>query len=298
MSASDSQVISTVMDYRGPLNFDTLSVSDVLARKDSSIFKDKIVLIGIGADSSNDTFTTPLSIGQLAFGWLFHRMPDPESILKRQPGVLLHAEMVDQLLRAALQGDRPTIGVSERVEWAWMALWCVLGIFAGFFVRSHIVFALTIVASIGLITLSSWLLFVNGYWIIGFGPGAMFLATSMLVKAYSATYEEEQRANLMKLFSQRVPPAIAEEIWDKRDTFLQGNRPAAQRLTVTVLFTDLKNYSTISEGMSPAELIAWVNECQGALDAACGEKPWHGLLLHGRRHDGGFRRAHSAQDRG
>jgi adenylate cyclase len=54
-------------------------------------------------------------------------------------------------------------------------------------------------------------------------------------------------------------------MWEQRETFLQGGRPAAQKLIVTVLFTDLKNYSTISEKMTPAELIAWVNECQGAL---------------------------------
>jgi adenylate cyclase len=252
-----------LLDYSGPLNFKTVSVSDVLKLQDPSIFTDKVVLIGISADSSNDTFSTPLSIGQLAFHRISNHLPD--TVLEREPGVLLHAQIVNQLLRAALDGDRPTVGVGKNLEWAWIAFWCLLGIFVGFLVRSHIVFALTIVSCLGLITYSSWMLFVHGYWIIGFTPAIVFLATAMLVKAYAATYEQQQRANLMKLFSQRVPPAIAEEIWDKRDTFLQGGRPAAQRLTVTVLFTDLKNYSTISEGMSPAELIAWVNECQGAL---------------------------------
>jgi adenylate cyclase len=69
----------------------------------------------------------------------------------------------------------------------------------------------------------------------------------------------------MKLFSQRVSPEVAQEIWTHRHLFLQGGRPAAKRLTVTALFTDLKDYSTISEKMPAAELIAWINECTSAL---------------------------------
>jgi len=234
-----------LQDYGGTQNFKTLSISEVRALVDPSVFKDKIVLIGVGADSSNDTFTTPLR--------------------DREPGVMVHAQIVNQLLRAAIDGDRPTTGLSQRVEWIWMLAWCLVGIVAGFFVRSHILFTLSVGLTLGLIVLSAWLLFRNGYWILVFGPAVVFLLTAMLVKAYAVTHEKQQRDNLMKLFSQHVSPEIAEEIWTHRNLFLQGDRPAAQKLVVTVLFTDLKNYSTISEKMSPQELIAWVNECQSAL---------------------------------
>ncbi len=48
------------------------------------------------------------------------------------------------------------------------------------------------------------------------------------------------RAILMKLYSRHVSKEIAESIWANRDSFLEGHRPLAQKLTVTVLFTDLK----------------------------------------------------------
>jgi len=252
-----------MLDYRGPRDFDTRSVNDVLALKDASVFKDKIVLVGIDADSSNDTFTTPLADGEYAFRWLMPQMPKDD--IQRKAGVLLHATIVNQILRAALDGDKPTIGFGQTAEWFWIAVWCVCGVIVGFFVRSHILFGITVALVLVLIALAGWMFFIHGYWIIGFTPSVVFLATAMLVKAYAATHEEEQRQNLMKLFSQHVSPEIAEEIWTQRETFLQGGRPAAQSLIVTVLFTDLKNYSTISEKMTPAELIAWVNECQGAL---------------------------------
>lgn len=239
-----------MLDFRGPQTFDTLSISDVLQLKDTAIFKDKIVLIGIEAGSSNDTFTTPLL---------------PPSAIDKLPGVLIHAQTVNQLLRMAIDGDKPTASFSRGVGWFWIAFWCLVGVGVGFFVRSHILFALAIALGLALIVLAGWLFYVNGYWILVFCPAVVFLATAMLVKAYAAAHEEQQRENLMKLFSQHVSPEIAEEMWAHRETFLQGGRPAAQKLMVTVLFTDLKNYSTISEKMTPAELIAWVNECQGAL---------------------------------
>jgi adenylate cyclase len=235
-----------MQDFRGPRDFETKSISDVLSLTDSSIFKDKIMLIGISADSSNDTFSTPISD-------------------ERVPGVLIHAQIVNQLLRAALDGDKPTSTFSRGSKWIWLIIWCGIGMIVGFFVRSHILFSLTVALCLGLLVLTGWLFFLHGYWILVFVPAVIFLATAMLVKAYAATHEEQQRENLMKLFSQHVSPEIAEEIWTHRDLFLQGDRPAAQRLVVTVLFTDLKNYSTISENMTPNELIAWVNECQGAL---------------------------------
>jgi adenylate cyclase len=234
-----------MQDFRGPAKFASMSISDVLALGNSSIFKNKIVLVGIAADSSNDVFNTPTT--------------------ELEPGVAIHAQIVNQLLRAALNGDRPTSSLSQGFSWFWMFLWCVVGAVVGLGVRSHILFALSIALCLGLIVLSGWLFFLDGYWILVFGPATVFLATAMLVKAYAATNEERQRATLMKLFSQHVPTQIAEEIWSHREIFLQGRRPPAQKQVVTALFTDLQNYSTISEKMTPNELIAWVNECQSAL---------------------------------
>ncbi len=130
----------------------------------------------------------------------------------------------------------------------------------GLFVRSYQAAIVAAVAGVAVIVLLGWLSFTAGYWILVFAPACNFVFTTGLVKFYAATHEGEQREKLMKLFAQRLSPEIAEEIWDKRETFRQ-----AQKLTVTVLFTDLKNYSTISEGMTPPELIAWINECQSAL---------------------------------
>lgn len=46
---------------------------------------------------------------------------------------------------------------------------------------------------------------------------------------------------------------------------MDGQRPLAQKLVVTVLFTDLKGFSTISEKMQPAQLYIWLNGYLGAM---------------------------------
>jgi len=80
----------------------------------------------------------------------------------------------------------------------------------------------------------------------------------------------------MKLYSRHVSKEIAESIWANRDSFLAGQRPLAQKLVVTVLFTDLKGFSTISEKMEPARLYEWLN---GYLGAMAGVIQEHGGVL-------------------
>jgi adenylate cyclase len=69
----------------------------------------------------------------------------------------------------------------------------------------------------------------------------------------------------MQMFSREVSPDIAEALWEQRDNFLKGNRPNPQKLTATVLFTDLKGFSGTSEMLDPEHLISWLNEYMSAM---------------------------------
>ncbi|MBO1347670.1 MAG: adenylate/guanylate cyclase domain-containing protein [Hormoscilla sp. GUM202] len=46
---------------------------------------------------------------------------------------------------------------------------------------------------------------------------------------------------------------------------LKEGRLPWQMVTATVLFTDLRGYSSVAEGRSPIEIIAWLNEYQSAM---------------------------------
>jgi adenylate cyclase len=64
---------------------------------------------------------------------------------------------------------------------------------------------------------------------------------------------------LMQIFSRHVSKEVAEMIWQQRDQFLDNGRPRSQNMTVTVFFSDLKGFTTLSEKMSPQDLIDWLN---------------------------------------
>src|SRR5204862_2785439 len=55
---------------------------------------------------------------------------------------------------------------------------------------------------------------------------------------------------------------------EQREEFLAGQRPRSQKLTATVLFTDLKGFSTTSENLEPALLLDWLNEYMEAMATA------------------------------
>jgi adenylate cyclase len=71
--------------------------------------------------------------------------------------------------------------------------------------------------------------------------------------------EKRERASLMHLFARHVSPEVAQAIWKQRDQFLEGGRPRSQKLVETVMFIDLKRFTSLTERMDPHALIDWLN---------------------------------------
>jgi adenylate cyclase len=237
-NTTDTQIL---LDYRHPADFVRYSVSEVLAGKiPDGALHEKIVLIGINASSVFDERVTPLK--------------------PRHPGVDVQSLTILQLLRWALNGEK---GLSYPGEWQenlWMLVWCLLGGLVGFKVRSPWRFVTAILLSMLLLAWTAEKSFALGCWIPLATPALAFLPAAGLVTSYVSFQEHRNRNHLMQLFSNQVSPDIAQALWDQREAFLSGTRPKSQQLTATVLFTDLKGFSTTSEGMGPAELMDWLNE--------------------------------------
>ena len=83
--------------------------------------------------------------------------------------------------------------------------------------------------------------------------------SGMTSTAIEQAREKGQKEIMRKLFEKHVSPEVAEAVWQQRELFLEGGRPRSQKLTVTVLFTDLKGFSTVSEKMDPQALMDWLN---------------------------------------
>lgn len=83
--------------------------------------------------------------------------------------------------------------------------------------------------------------------------------STMASTAIEQAREKDQREVLMQLFSKHVSPEVAESLWQQRDQFLDGGRPRSQKFTVTVMFTDLEGFSSVSEQFDPQVLMSWLN---------------------------------------
>jgi len=209
--------------------------------------KDKIVLIGVTAESVPDRFHTPYSSG---FG------PDRRSIR----GVLVHAHLIEQLLQAAEQGNRPVAVPTRAQEAAWIFCWALLGSALGLAVRSPWRFGIALAGGLTLLGVLVHFAFSQRWWIPFLPPALAWVMSATLTTAYVSNQEKRERALLMQLFRRHVSPEVAESIWQQRDHFWDGGRPRSQELMATVLFTDLEGFTPVSEKMEPQALMDWTNE--------------------------------------
>ncbi|QIZ71081.1 CHASE2 domain-containing protein [Oxynema aestuarii] len=104
-----------LLDFRRTSDrFATFPIADLLAdRLPPEALRDRVVLVGATAESINDLFQTPYS-SRIA------------GAPQRMPGVVVHANIVSQLLSGALEGRSMLRVWPETVEWAWIGLWAAI----------------------------------------------------------------------------------------------------------------------------------------------------------------------------
>ncbi len=244
---ADARGYQFLLDFREVRrSFPSFSLTALLSEEIApEVVKDKIVLVGVAAESVKDFFYTPYSRGLYA---------------KQQiPGIALHAHIVSQLLRSGLEGSAPVATLSEWYEGCWILLWSVLGSILGLRVRSPWRFLLLAVSGLLILSLVVYCAFLRGWWIPLVPPAMTWLISATILTAYMSNQEKGQRALLMQLFAKHVSPEIAEAVWQQREQFLRGGRPRSQELMVTVLFSDLKGFTSVSEKMNPQALMDWLN---------------------------------------
>jgi adenylate cyclase len=261
---ADAAGYQFLADFRGgPQPFERVELGAVLRGEvPAAAVRDRVVLIGVTAESVRDDFYTPLSAG----------LGEKQHV----PGVEVHAHFAAQLLRIALDDERPVGSPPAWLQWAWICLWSGLGALLG--ARTLRLWRLSVAVGLGLgaVAGTAYLMLLGRWWWPVVPPGLVWIAATGAVMAYQSYREHAERAILMRLFSQHVSKEVAEAIWQEREEFAQGGRPRSRSLVVTALFTDLAGFTSVSERFSPEALMDWLNEY---MDVMAQEISRHGGVI-------------------
>jgi adenylate cyclase len=242
-----------LLDFKdADTSFSTYTFSNLLSGKiPVEAITDRIIIIGVNAESVKDYFFTPLSRGLGAHQHI--------------PGCVLHGHIASQLLRFALDNNSPIKTAGEKQKLIWLFVWGFMGSVIGFYTRSARRFSALMTVGLLVLFSAAYFAFLEHWWIPLVPPSLSFFVSAVGVMAYMTGLEKRERAVLMQIFSKSVSKEVAEMIWQQRDQFLDNGRPRSQDMTVTVFFSDLKNFTTISEKMAPQDLIDWLNTYMEAM---------------------------------
>lgn len=245
------EALQALVPYRGGTRpVPVVSAADVSrGRLPAGSLQGRIVLVGSSASGLADLVTTPLHASlpgvqvhaELIAGMLDGRVP-------RQPAYSQTAELVLVLLALPL-------------AW-WGGRWRPLAL-----VGAASGWALLVMAGNAALLHHQGLLLPLATPLL-----AIFLPTAVQV-AWGYAVESRSRRQMATLFASYVPPEIVERMSENPSAY--SMKPVERELTV--LFADVRGFTTVSESLSPQELADWINEYLTAMSLVIREQH-HGTL--------------------
>ena len=251
----DAAGYQRLLPFQLPGSFRTISLRALAtgeANATESLSGD-IVLIGSTAPSLRDLFEIPQS-----------RFIRRERQL-RMPGVEVHALRVAALLNGL---DEPWV-LKTLPPWSDRGLE-LLAILVGIsigesFRKLRRSITVTAVLTATLASSGLALLWSQGLWI-----GLTLPVISLPVMAgvgwlRRGALHQRQKQQIERLLGQTTSPAVAAQLWEQRDALLRNGQFEGKQVEATVLFTDTQDFTSISEQLSPADLLTWLNRGMGLL---------------------------------
>ncbi|MEG4942633.1 adenylate/guanylate cyclase domain-containing protein [Microcoleus sp. F4-D5] len=249
----DAQGYQIMLNYRSPENIaKTVTLTEVLERKvDRQWVKGKIVLIGVTALTAKDFFLTPYSA--TANG------------NRPMSGVSIHATATSQILSAVLDGKGLFWYWDEWQEILWIAVWGAVGGCLAWRLEKSLSLMGSAIAACGSLFGFTFFLFMQQGWIPLISPTLALLITAGVAVTYKYEQSRQQQGIVMKLLGQQTSPAIANALWKERVHLLESGLLPGQKVTATIVLTDLQGFSTISEKLPPEVVMSWLNEYLSAM---------------------------------
>ncbi len=223
-----------LINYVGPPgSFKTVSFADVSKRRiDPNDFKGKIVLIGATSPDLHDDYFVPTSDG------------------KAMPGVEIHANTIQTLINRDY--------LSVEADWAVLL---TIFIFTLLVVLIFYLSPVWLAPLINLLVLSAYL--IIAIWTFNYGiiMNILYVPLTIIVSyigiiLYFYTSEKKEREKVAGAFSKYVSPKIIKQVMDDPSSLKLGG----EKRNITVFFSDIRGFTTISENLSPEQLVHLLNE--------------------------------------
>ena len=236
----DEQAASLI-PYRGAQgSFTYLSASDALSgRLAPEALKGKIVLLGTTAPGLMDLRATPVG--------------------SAYPGVEIHANLLAGILDGNIK-QKPSYVLGADVL---LLLLCALLLAFLLPVLSPMRASLLALAVLsGVVGLNFWL-WISGLVMPVAAVVSAILGIYALNMAWGYFVETRSKRQFAELFGQYVPPELVDEMArDPQRYSMEGKNEE-----LTVLFSDVRGFTSISEGLDPKELTQLMNAYLGAMTA-------------------------------
>ena len=220
-----------LINYQSPNIARKVTLTDVLEGEiDPDLVRNKVVIIGTTAPSIKDVFYTPLPT-------------DDSNDAQRTttPGVLIHAQMVSQILSLVLDDKTQFWFWAEPWEKLWILLWAGIGTAVAWWLRHPLAIAGASVFSLSILWGIGFGLFLAAGWIPVIPPTLSFIVAGSSIVAYKAIYA---------LFYDPLTDLPNRTRFTEKLNQLKWNSQNKQASnSITVFCVDIDRFKLINEGL-------------------------------------------------
>ena len=174
------------------------------------------------------------------------------------PGIEMHAQAIEQIINGQFLVRKDWTRTAELLA---LVIACLIVGLTTIFGGARIALLLGGAIS-SLIVYGSWYAFQHMGMLVDFSfPLGSGMAVWFVATAFRYTVTDKEKRGIRAAFSHYVHPTVLKEIERNHSKVQLGGEDCE----LTVLFTDVRNFTPLSERLSPAELVTFLNRLLGRL---------------------------------